>query len=321
MSPAAPVPAISVPAISVIVPHFNQPEVLAGLLEALAAQTFRDFEIIVADNGSKAPLPATITDYPGLRTLVEATPGPGPARSAGAAIAQAPILAFTDCDCRPDPGWLAAIAAHFADDAAAPAMAGDVRIAFETPARPTGLEAYEAIFGYRQYLYVARDGYGATCNFAVRADVFARVGPFAGLEVAEDRDWGQRATAMGIAHAYVPAAVIRTPARESFAELARKWDRHIGHDFAEGPGRIKGGRIKWGLRALALLVSPLAELPLVAKNDRVQGLGAKVRAVIVLARIRIYRSLQMVKLLLGGDAAGMRAGWRDTGDRGSGERP
>lgn len=301
-------PADNAPQISVIIPHLNQPEVLAGLLKALAAQTFRDFEIIVADNGSKAPLPASITDHPGLRTLIEATPGPGPARSAGAAIARAPILAFTDCDCRPDPGWLAAIAAHFADDAAAPAMAGDVRIAFQNPARPTGLEAYEAIFGYRQYLYVARDGYGATCNLAVRAETFAKVGPFAGLEVAEDRDWGQRATAMGIAHAYAPAAVIRTPARETFAELARKWDRHIGHDFAEGPSRLK-----WGLRAMALLISPVADLPPVVRTDRVSGLGAKIRAMIVLTRIRAYRCRQMVKLLLGGDAAGMRAGWRDAG--------
>jgi len=284
------------------------------LLKALAGQSFRDFEIIVADNGSDAPLPASVTGFPGLRTLVEATPGPGPARSAGAAIARAPLLAFTDCDCRPDPGWLAEIAAHFADETAAPAMAGDVRIAFDDPARPTGLEAYEAIFGYRQYLYVARDGYGATCNLAVRADTFARVGPFAGLEVAEDRDWGQRATAMGVAHAYVPAAVIRTPARVNFSELTRKWDRHIGHDFAENPSRLR-----WGLRALALLASPVADLPLVAKSDRVSGLGAKIRALIVLTRIRAYRSRQMMKLLLGGDAAGLRAAWRDVGSRNSGE--
>lgn len=280
----------------------------------MAAQTFRDFEIIVADNGSDAPLPVSITDTPGLSTLVEATPGPGPARSAGAGIARAPILAFTDCDCRPDPGWLAEIAAHFADNAATPAIAGDVRIAFENPAHPTGLEAYEAIFGYRQYLYVARDGYAATCNFAVRADIFAKVGPFAGLEVAEDRDWGQRATAMGIAHAYVPAAVIRTPARSSFAELTRKWDRHIGHDFTENTSRLR-----WSLRALALFASPVGELPLVARSNRITGPVARIRAMIVLTRIRVYRGLQMLKLLLGGDATKMRAGWRNADNKTSGE--
>lgn len=288
-----------------IVPHLNQPDALAGLLKALDAQIFRDFEIIVADNGSDAPLPPAIMDHQGLTALVETTPGPGPARSAGAGIARAPLLAFTDCDCRPDPGWLAAIAAHFADRDAAPAIAGDVRIAFETPDRPTGLEAYEAIYGYRQYLYVARDGYAATCNFAVRADIFARVGPFAGLEVAEDRDWGQRATAMGIVHAYVPAAVIRTPARESFGELTRKWDRHIGHDFAENSGRLT-----WALRAAALLASPLAEAPRIVRSDRVAGPGAKIRAFIVLTRIRLYRGRRMLTLLLGGDAAKMRAAWR-----------
>ena len=88
------------PAISVIVPHLNQPEALAGLLQALAAQSFRDFEVIVADNGSRAPLPPAITDYPGLSTLRETTPGPGPARSAGAAIARAfatePAVLFAD---------------------------------------------------------------------------------------------------------------------------------------------------------------------------------------------------------------------------------
>lgn len=301
------------PALSVIIPHLNAPEALARCLEALAAQRGDGvpFEVIVADNGSARPPEAVVAAFPFARLIVEPTPGPGPARSQGARIARAPILAFIDCDCIPAPGWLRAIAAHFAAHPETGVIGGDVRIDRADPARATAIEAYESIYGYRMRLYIERDHYAATCNMAVRRDIFRTVGDFGGIGIAEDMDWGRRATAMGVRTDYVPGMRISTPARDSFAQLARKWDRHIGHDFAEVRGA--GDRIRWGLRAVRLGLSPLAEIGRILTSDRVSGLRERGLAFRCLTRIRLYRCRRMLGLLSGGDGAALARGWRRDG--------
>lgn len=288
------------PRISVVIPHLNHPEALARCLAALAAQEAPPFEAIVVDNGSRVLPEAEVAAHPFARLETEATPGPGPARSRGAHLAKGEILAFIDADCVARPGWLSAIAGFLDAHPGIGVIGGDVRIACADPARPTAIEAYESVWGYRMRLYVARDGYTATCNMAVRAPVFAAVGDFGGIGIAEDMEWGRRATAMGVGMAYVPDMAIATPARDSFAELARKWDRHVGHDFAAVRGAA--GRLRWGLRALALAASPLAEIGRLLGSDRIAGPGARARAFGCLLRVRLYRARRMLGLLTGGPA-------------------
>ena len=267
-------PMAELPQISVVIPHLNQPDLLGRCLGALAGQQAAPafevpaFEVIVVDNGSSTP-PAAVCAGFGARLLAESTPGPGPARSRGAAAAQGEILAFIDADCRAEPDWLAAIARRFADPQVE-IIGGDVRIAPEDPRHLTATEAYESIYGYRMKLYIERDRYAATCNMAVRREIFERVGPFAGISVAEDMDWGRRATALGYRHRYAPEMRIATPARGSFGELARKWNRHIAHDFAMRPAGL-APRLAWVVRALALGASPLAEIGRIAGSDRLGG--------------------------------------------------
>jgi glycosyltransferase involved in cell wall biosynthesis len=143
------------PAVSVIIPHLNDADGLRLCLTALAAQQIdRPIEIIVVDNGSRE-LPDFATSLvPGLRLLREPTPGPGPARNLGAAMAGAPLLAFIDADCVPAPGWLAAILGHFDGHPETDFAGGDIRI---RPARPgcmSAVEAYENVYSYRTRLYV-----------------------------------------------------------------------------------------------------------------------------------------------------------------------
>lgn len=298
------------PDISIVIPHLNQPQGLARLIDSLDAQVTdgTTFEIIVADNGSRVPLPERIVRHPKVQVISEPTPGPGPARNAGISVARAPILAFTDSDCIADPGWVSAIARHFSEPDAAPVMGGDISIALRG-VRPDALEAYESIFGYRQELYIRRDLYAATCNLAMRREIFAQVGPFGGLDLAEDRDWGLRAHALGIRHQLVPAARIVTPARTSFAELARKWDRQVSHeyDFVRTPA----DRARWLVRAVAVAASPVAEVALVARSGRVEGLRARFLAFGILLRIRLHRARRMLQIGLGGDRRRLAEGWRN----------
>lgn len=186
------------PTISVVIPHLGQPELLRRCLRSLTdQQDAPPFEVIVVDNGSAEPPQAVCTEFK-AQLLEEPTPGPGPARNRGVAAAGGTIIAFTDADCRTDPDWLAAIARRF-QDPKTDVIGGDVRIALAAPPDMTSIEAYESVYGFRTQLYIERDNYVATLNMAARRAVFDAVGPFGGIEIAEDTDWGQRAHAMGYA--------------------------------------------------------------------------------------------------------------------------
>ena len=296
--------------ISIIIPHFNQPSELArGLTALMAQQDDAACEILVVDNNSESLPTDIVAGFPGMRLLSEATPGPGPARNTGVAAACGDILAFIDADCIARPGWLAAIATRMGQGA--DILGGDVRIHHQTPGRPTVWEAYESEFAYRMEHYIRHQGFTGTGNLAMRRVVYDDVGPFAGIGVAEDRDWGQRATAKDYAITWTPEMRADHPARANFSELARKWDRHTAHDFMIAL-QTPGGRVKWALKAAAMLVSPLAGIPRIAASRRIEGgVGGKFRAIAGLIRVRAYRAWRMAGLIMARDSERLSARWRE----------
>ena len=297
------------PLISVIVAHLNDQRGLVRLLNSLDVQRESGvpFEIIVSDNGSEMPLPEAVEAHPQVTIVHEPQPGPGPARNRGVSISRGAILAFIDADCTADVNWIQAILHHFQKPNVGAVIGGDVRI------KPRGalldpIEAYESIFGYRFELYIRRDSYAGTGNLAMRREVFDAVGPFGPIHIAEDRDWGQRATRAGFPPAYVPEMAIYTEARDSFSELARKWDRHIGHEFAGVRGFKR--KLAWMLRSFALVASPIAEVPRVLTSPRISGTRTRLLAWAILVRIRLYRSTKMLQLLLGKNPEEMALRWQ-----------
>ncbi len=94
---------------SVVVPYYNDPGGLAQLYAALARQTAEPKEIVVVDDGSPAARAAASVpcgDLERVRVVVQRNAGAATARNAGAALATAPVVAFVDSDCVPDPDWL-----------------------------------------------------------------------------------------------------------------------------------------------------------------------------------------------------------------------
>jgi GT2 family glycosyltransferase len=94
----------------VVAPTYNRPEALARLLGALALQQGATVEVVVVDDGGAADLEPVVAPWRArmnLRLLRQENAGPAAARNRGAAQAAAPVLAFTDDDCAPRPGWAA----------------------------------------------------------------------------------------------------------------------------------------------------------------------------------------------------------------------
>ncbi|MEL6914714.1 MAG: glycosyltransferase family 2 protein [Pseudomonadota bacterium] len=293
-----------------IIPHLNAPEGLRRCLRALEDQRRSSgtaFRVYVVDNGSNQRPDEVCAAFDFVTLLSEAEPGPGPARNRAAREATAEILAFIDADCTPGEGWIETIVSYLGAHPETAVIGGEVYIDHVDSQRLTPIEAYESVFAYRMRLYYERERFTGTGNMAVRRADFERVGGFGGISIAEDRDWGMRATALGLRIDFVPEMTIKTPARETFSELARKWDRQLGHQFAEVDGLV--ARLRWALKALALLVSPLVAGVTILRSDRLARPRDRWLAFRVLARIRAYRARRMVRLLTGSGTSS-QAAWR-----------
>jgi cellulose synthase/poly-beta-1,6-N-acetylglucosamine synthase-like glycosyltransferase len=106
---------------SVVISAYQAAADLPRCLAALQHQTLGgdEFEIIVVDDGSSDET-AAVAEAAGVRVLRLKHSGPAAARNAGAAIAFAPIIVFTDADCEPVPEFLERLLESFA----APVVSG-----------------------------------------------------------------------------------------------------------------------------------------------------------------------------------------------------
>ncbi|SDN07864.1 glycosyltransferase family A protein [Pseudomonas jinjuensis] len=90
------------PLLSVIIPCFNGGSYLLQALRSLGRQTFRDFEVIVVDDGSHDPLTlrllARLEHCQGLSLLRQNNAGPGAARNYGIAHASGRYVCCLDAD-------------------------------------------------------------------------------------------------------------------------------------------------------------------------------------------------------------------------------
>ena len=100
---------------SIIIPHWNGKPHLADCLDSLRAQTWRDFEVLLVDNGSADGSQAYIrTNYPEVR-LIELGRNHGftGACNAGFAHSVGDIIVLLNNDTSAEPQWLAEIMTTF----------------------------------------------------------------------------------------------------------------------------------------------------------------------------------------------------------------
>lgn len=286
------------PQISVVVPHLNQPDDLEACLSSLDRQALTSslFEVIVVDNGSAAIPDALVRRHPRTRLLSEKIPGPGPARNAGVLDAAGRIIAFIDADCRAHPDWLKVALEQISNAPSATALGGDVRIWRKNVQSYTAIEAYEFVFAYQFKRYIERKGFSGTGNLVMRREDFDKVGPFGGIQIAEDIDWGHRARAAGVTFRYVPGMIVFHPARRSIGDLFIKWNWQLQHQLNMARGK-RAWRLRWIARALIVLISPVVDAFTVFMSDRIHGPTARFKALAVLIVIRMYRTWTMVMLL------------------------
>ena len=196
------------PRISVIIPSLNEEKYIMNAFKGLSKQTFKDFEVITSDGGSKDGTRRIAKRYG--KFVVERKPGISAGRNAGARLAKGKILVFIDADTKPSPGLLKA----YADSI------GNGVIAATGPIFPLEKASLSVYLGYifvsklfvkLSILFGMPSIVGS--NFAIDRKVFQSVGGFnEKLITYEDWDLSRRIKRYGSIK-YVDGAFVHTSTR------------------------------------------------------------------------------------------------------------
>ncbi len=97
---------MATPSVSVIIPAFNASRFIVETLDSVYAQSFRDFEVIVVDDGSTDGTAKKVREYqaqlrpggPELAFIPQPNGGPSRARNTGIKAARGEFIAFLDAD-------------------------------------------------------------------------------------------------------------------------------------------------------------------------------------------------------------------------------
>ena len=89
------------PFFSVVIPTFNRAEKLKGTIQSVLDQIFKDFELLIVDDGSTDNTPEVVDSFSDSRIHYEWVPnsgGPATPRNRGIEISQADWICFLDAD-------------------------------------------------------------------------------------------------------------------------------------------------------------------------------------------------------------------------------
>lgn len=175
---------------SVIIPTFNEEKNLPPLLDDLKAQTFRDFEIIVADAHSTDATRA-IAEEAGARVVDGGMPAVG--RNAGARHAQGEFLVFLDSDVRVPDSFLQNAITEMEKRGLAAATA---------EARPLSDLTIDRLIHNFANLFIRlnqeRNPHAPGYCILAKKEVVDKIGGFnEKIKVAEDHDFVERASEHG----------------------------------------------------------------------------------------------------------------------------
>jgi len=86
--------------VTVVIPCYNQARFLGEAIESVLAQSYRNFEVIVVDDGSTDKTSEVAGRYEGVRLIRQENKGLAGARNSGLAKSQGEYVVFLDADDR-----------------------------------------------------------------------------------------------------------------------------------------------------------------------------------------------------------------------------
>ena len=197
--------------VAVVICTRDRPELLGPAVAAVTAAVRPRDEVVVIDSASRDRRAVGPAHDAGVRVVRVEQAGLSRARNAGIAATSAPIVAFTDDDCRASTGWTAALSAPF-DDPVVGFVTGRVEAD-----REGRMSVSCMVDGEPRRMANGFDPFtaGVGANMAARRVALEGVGPFdvrlgagARLRSGEDVDLWWRLLQAGWEGRYEPSAVV-----------------------------------------------------------------------------------------------------------------
>ena len=223
---------------SIIIPVYNRPQEVDELLESLCAQTFKDFEVVVVEDGSSEKCDTVCEKYANHLALsyhFKPNSGPGPSRNYGAERSQGEYLIILDSDVIVPENYLETIEEEL-DREPCDAFGGPDR-AHEsfTPIQKAINYAMTSFFttgGIRGGKKKLDKFYPRSFNLGIKKSVYEALGGFAPMRYGEDIDLSTRIFKGGYSCRLFPEAFVYHKRRVKFSSFFRQV-KHSGEARVE----------------------------------------------------------------------------------------
>ena len=183
---------------SFVIPVYNRPDEVDELLQSLTTQTYKDFEVIVVEDGSSITCEAVVDKYKpslAIKYYTKANSGPGQTRNYGALRSSGEYLIILDSDCVLPKGYLQAVDDDLkrqpADAFGGPDRAHDSFTDMQK-AINYSMTSFFTTGGIRGGKKKMDKFYPRSFNMGVRRDVYMALGGFSDMRFGEDIDFSIR---------------------------------------------------------------------------------------------------------------------------------
>lgn len=188
---------------SIIVPVYNRPDEVKELLESISKQSFKDFEVIIIEDGSAIKCKEVCEEYKDsfdIKYFEKDNSGPGQTRNYGAERAKGEYLIILDSDVVLPDGYMKAVDDELAKtpceafggaDASHPSFT-DVQKAISY-----SMTSFFTTGGIRGGKTKLDKFYPRSYNMGIRRDVYLSLGGFSKMRFGEDIDFSYRIVEAG----------------------------------------------------------------------------------------------------------------------------
>lgn len=215
------------PSVAFVIAIYNRPAELFELLTSLAAQTDRDFEVIIVDDGSQVDLRHTVSLFPNLPLTFyrKDNSGPGLSRNYGARRATADWLLFVDSDVILEADYVQNVKHNIANipcDAFGGADKAHKGFNLMQKAISYAMTSVFTTGGIRGSKHAMSRFQPRSFNMGVRREVFEKVGGFSEMRVGEDPDLSMTLWENGFTTAFFPDIAVYHKRRVDFGKFSRQ---------------------------------------------------------------------------------------------------
>lgn len=233
---------------SVIVPVFNRPDEVDELLSSLCTQTFKDFEVIIVEDGSSVPCAEVVRRYDGrldVHYYAKPNSGPSQSRNYGVERAKGEYVIILDSDVVLPEGYLRAVDDELLRQPCDAFGGPDRAHSSFTPTQKAINYAMTSFFttgGIRGGKKKMDKFYPRSFNMGVRTEVYRALKGFSNMRFGEDIDFSTRIFKGGYACRLFPDAWVwhkrRTDLRKFFRQVHNSGIARI-HLTKRHPGTLK----------------------------------------------------------------------------------